>query len=126
MGSTYQTMSMQRIPREKGWLHYKYGKNVIPWECRLLMPNLDGNACGEFTGDKIQLKYSFEQKLGDNPDFSLKEREPLRHLEIQNPDNYRGQLGLQGMSEQFNADCVYVVNGVIDKCDANFQGSFQF
>jgi hypothetical protein len=93
---------------------------VVPWECRLLVPNLDGNACGEFTGEKLQLKYSYEQRLTDNPSYSLKEREPARHLEIQNPENYIGQLGLQGSSEQFNADRVFVVNGIIDKCDANF------
>ena len=60
MGSTFQTMPMQRNPRDKGWLHYKYGKNVVPWECRLMVPNLDGNAAGEFTGEKIALKYNFE------------------------------------------------------------------
>lgn len=91
-----------------------------------MVPNLDGNAAGEFTGEKIQLKYNFEQKLTDNPSYSLKERDPPRHLEIQNPENYKGQLGLQGSSEQFNADRVYVVNGMIDKCEANFQGKFQF
>lgn len=41
---------------------------------------------------------------------------------MQNPDLYTGQLANQGTSEQFNADSVYFVNGIVDKCDANFQG----
>lgn len=44
----------------------------------------------------------------------------LRKLLIMNPQNYSGQLSLSGLTQQSNADRVFFVNGLIDKCDGNF------
>ena len=41
------------------------------------------------------------------------------------PANYQGQLGLQKNSHQYG-DKVFVVNGMIDKCDGNFIPEFYF
>jgi hypothetical protein len=38
---------MKKIP-QKNWMMSKYGKEVVPWECRLTIPNIHGNNCGEF------------------------------------------------------------------------------
>jgi hypothetical protein len=54
----------------------------------------------------------------------IKEREPMRILEIYDPCNYRGQLGLQNSSLQTNTDRIFIVNSEADKCDANFLDSF--
>jgi hypothetical protein len=47
-------------------------------------------------------------------------------VDIQDPDQYRGELGDKGSSIWENVDRVFIVNGVIDKGDANFVGSFYF
>ena len=44
---------MKRVDRKTGWLHYKYGTNVVPWECRISVPNLNGDATGGFVGKKF-------------------------------------------------------------------------
>lgn len=48
----------------------------------------------------------------------------MRILEIYDPCNYRGQLGLQNSSLQTNTDRIFIVNSEADKCDANFLDSF--
>lgn len=61
MNDKTMQLKMRRVPRKKGWLHYKYGKNVVPWECRISVPNENGDATGSFVGKKFQLKYNYEQ-----------------------------------------------------------------
>jgi hypothetical protein len=54
------------------------------------------------------------------------EREPIRFLQLQRPGVYEGQLGKLGVTQQVNSSSVYIVNGLGDKCDANFIGEFFF
>ena len=56
------------------------------------------------------------------------EREPSRYVDIQDPDKvaYHGELGQTGSAMQRNVNKVFVVNGKIDKADANFVGNMTF
>ena len=45
---------------------------------------------------------------------------------IQKPDTYNGELGKQGSNQWKNSQCVWIVNGVIDKADGNFLGGLFF
>lgn len=75
-------LQMKKIPRKDGWLFYKYGEKVDPWECRLMVQNQKGDATGGFVGKKFQLQYNYEKMSSSNFNNSVKEREPLRILEI--------------------------------------------
>jgi hypothetical protein len=54
-----QQLEMKRVHRKIGYLQYKYGKNVVPWECKIAVPNENGDATGGFVGKKFQLKYNY-------------------------------------------------------------------
>tara|TARA_B110000285_G_C15051138_1_gene577049 strand:- start:176 stop:778 length:603 start_codon:yes stop_codon:yes gene_type:complete len=73
----------------------------------------------------ICYKYSIRN---DSKDNTVWEREPSRYIIIQNPEEtpYTGELGKQGSSQWKNVDKVYLVNGHIEKADANFVGSLNF
>lgn len=73
----------------------------------------------------ICYKYSIRNDQKDN---AVWEREPSRYIIIQNPEEipYTGELGKQGSNQWKNVDKVYLVNGHIEKADANFVGSLNF
>ena len=48
----------------------------------------------------------------------------MRILEINDPCQYKGHLGIAGSSLQTNTDRIFIVNGEADKCDANFLDAF--
>ena len=54
------------------------------------------------------------------------EREPTRVLDIMDPDSYNGHLGEQGSQLWRNVDQVHIVNGHVEKHDANFVGGLSF
>ena len=56
------------------------------------------------------------------------EREPSRYVNIQDPGEspYRGELGVAQSNQWKNVDKVFLVNGHIEKADANFVGSLTF
>ena len=56
------------------------------------------------------------------------EREPSRYVDIQNPElaAYDGALGKAGSSMWCNVNKVFIVNGRIEKADANFVGHMTF
>ena len=47
-------------------------------------------------------------------------------MHIQDPDLYSGELGLNGSAKWPNVEHVFIVNGFVDKSDANFVGSLSF
>lgn len=47
---------MQRVKRKNGWLTHKYGENISPWECKLMIPNENSSKAKNFT-----LEYNFEK-----------------------------------------------------------------
>jgi len=43
-----------------------------------------------------------------------------------NPNDYQGQLGLEGCEYWINTDKVNIVNGDVQKADGNFLGVFRY
>jgi hypothetical protein len=87
------------------------------------MPNENNNADGDFT-ELICARFSYKYRkvrtfMEDEP-----EREPMRFLHLHGPGVYQGHLGENGVSEQANTSSVFIVNGFVHKCDANFIGQF--
>ena len=68
-------------------------------------------------------KYSIRN---DIEGITVWEREPSRVLSIQDPNNYKGELGQQGSNIWRNVDKVFVVNGHVEMTDANFVGGLSF
>ena len=92
------------------------GAKVRPWEYLIRQRQSDLKTT-------ITYKYSI---INEKKDYTVWEREPSRYVSIQNPDAYSGELGLSGTSKWPNKDHVFIVNGCIDKADANFVGGLSF
>lgn len=71
----------------------------------------------------IKYKYSIHN---NNQDTNVWEREPSRVLDIQDPNNYYGELGKAGSNMWRNVDKAFIVNGHVEKADANFVGGLTF
>ena len=106
---------MSIAKKEIVWLT---GMKVKPWEHFVTFDQME---CPKH----ICYKYSIRNDKKDN---TVWEREPSRYIIIQNPEEtpYTGQLGNQGSNQWKNVDKVYLVNGHIEKADANFVGSLNF
>lgn len=121
------TVKMQKMPRQDGWLYYKYGKQVVPWQCKVTFDNTEGDNCGQWKNDSNKIQYNFLRSSASTMSGNItKEREPMRILEIIDPCHYKGQLGKNNSSQQTNTDRIFIVNGEGDKCDANFLDAFFF
>ena len=59
-------------------------------------------------------------------DSTIWEREPSRSLHILDPIDYKGELGDNGSSSTRNASECFIVNGHVEKADANFVGGLTF
>ena len=68
-------------------------------------------------------KYSIRN---DVEGITVWERAPSRVLSIQDPNNYKGELGQAGSNIWRNVDKVFIVNGHIEMTDANFVGGLSF
>lgn len=95
-------------------MYDKYGQQMNPWECliKLHVAQLE---------DHKEIIYSYSKKDAHHKDY-IYEREPSRLLEIQPPETYSGELGLQKSSQWKSWDKVWIVNGHIEKTDGNFLG----
>lgn len=71
------------------------------------------------------MTYKYSIRCEDS-DYTIWEREPSRYLDIQPSSGYKGQLGERGSSAWPNCDKVFIVNGHIEKQDANFVGGLYF
>eukprot|EP00347_Sterkiella_histriomuscorum_P011252 403373163 len=92
------------------------GQKVRPWEYRVRVQQSDFK-------QRITYKYSIRNDLKD---YTIWEREPSRYAQIQEPGFYLGELGDSGSSKWPNVDNVFIVNGMINKADANFVGGLSF
>lgn len=92
------------------------GQKVRPWEFRVRLSHTDFK-------QRVTYKYSIRN---DDKDYTVWEREPSRYAQIQEPHMYTGELGQSGSSKWPNVDNVFIVNGVINKADANFVGGLSF
>ena len=72
---------------------------------------------------KIKYKYSI---YDESKQHTVWEREPSRMLRIRDPNSYRGELGKQGSNVWPNVNEAWIVNGHIEKVDANFVGGLEF
>jgi hypothetical protein len=98
---------------ERTWLT---GEKVRPWEFKARFSTIK-------TPRRVVYKYSIRN---DEEDTTVWEREPSRVLDIMDPNNYNGELGRSGTSQWGNVGEVFLVNGFIDKADANFVGGLSF
>ena len=91
---------------------------VKPWEWYV---HFNQKVCPKH----ICYKYSIRNESKDD---TVWEREPSRYVIIANPEEkqYNGELGLQGSAQWKNVDNVFLVNGHIEKADANFVGTLSF
>lgn len=120
-----RTIRMNRSIRDDKWMFSKFGIPVVPWECNMKMDNLLNSSTGEFQhADHANFHYRYRKIRAGQVDEP--ERDPMRFLQLQGPGKYAGQLGESGITQQVNTSCVYIVNGMADKCDANFIGAFFF
>lgn len=85
------------------------GEKVVPWNFPVVF-NI--NECPK----RIDYKYSIQCEHGQ-----VWEREPTRHLEILDPKTYDGDGNFWK-----NSDSGHIVNGHIEKHDANFVGGLTF
>ena len=104
---------MTPAKKEVVWLT---GEKVMPWEFYVKFKH------GECP-TKIIYKYLIRNDMSDT---TVWEREPSRVLDIQDPNSYRGQLGNNGSDIWRNVNQVHVVNGHVEKADANFVGGLTF
>ena len=70
----------------------------------------------------IQYEYEFVNK---NKNILNRERAPKRTFTIENPGNYKGQLGAVASNLFANTENVFVVNGFVNKADGNFELDFR-
>ena len=105
-----------------GYILEKYGQNVSPWVGMIMMDNTENDSVGGWKQGECAIRYSYRLQGNSTMGFGM-ERDPRRIVNIQNPDQYKGHLGQQGCSQQFEHR-VFVVNGYVDKCDGNFHGGF--
>jgi len=78
-------------------------------------------------GDPEELGFWNKDSIrNDAEGTTVWEREPSRVLSIQDPNNYKGELGQQGSNIWRNVDKVFIVNGHIEMTDANFVGGLSF
>ncbi len=96
---------------QKIWLT---GESVRPWI-------MDVRFSQSSFPNKLIYKYSFSNETSDEVVW---EREPSRCLEILEPSSYKPELNTDGIWRNVNQ--VYLVNGHIEKIDANFVGTMKF
>mmetsp|Transcript_17659 Transcript_17659/g.29840 ORF Transcript_17659/g.29840 Transcript_17659/m.29840 type:complete len:229 (+) Transcript_17659:558-1244(+) len=104
---------MNESQSEVVWLT---GERVRPWDFSV---NFKQGECPQ----RIIYKYSIRN---DSEDTTVWEREPSRVLEICDPNLYHGELGNAGSSMWRNVDKAFIVNGHVEKADANFVGGLSF
>jgi len=93
------------------------GQKVQPWEWSMVLPYQPKNI--------ICYKYSIQNTKTNS---IVWEREPSRYMDVQNPEErpYKGELGILGSNMWMNCNRVHVVNGHVEKADANFVGGLTF
>lgn len=84
-------IQMHKLPRQINWMDVKYGKAMQPVQCTMKMDQRSGSNIGMFQNQEDQVfAYNFIRKTSNG---MITERDPKRTIAIENPHNYRGQLG---------------------------------
>lgn len=116
---------MVRKPVSLNWMHNKYGDSTNPFEVIIMMDNNQGGVDGKWSdsADNNQFRYQYRRQNMNTGKYEY-ERLPKRTLQILNPHDYRGELGLRKNPFWYNTDKVWMVNGTCQKADGNFLGDF--
>jgi hypothetical protein len=115
---------MKMMQREFKWMSPKYGTSLRPYEISCEFDNKD-SAEGQFkSGADSGFQYYFTVRSRYNPEIS--ERAPMRWIDLQDPNKYRGTLGSSRSALWLNTDRVWNVNGAVFKADGNFLNHFFF
>ena len=87
----------------------KYGYRIKPYEFKSVFHN---------SANPKVLKYNYSKSKinGAQPDW---ETEPVREMVIGDPHQYQGYKNKR--NQWLNSKNVFIVNGVINKIDANFK-----
>lgn len=81
----------------------------------------------QYNMEKLPKRLKYKYSIHDNTkDRTVWEREPTRELQLLDPTEYRGELGEQRSNLWRNVFPVHIVNGHIEKADANFVGNMRF
>ena len=72
-------------------------------------------------GQTQKIRYNYSKKTLDKVDW---EQEPCREMVIADPSQYHGQL--RKKNQWLNSQKVWIVNGQINKLDANFKENFNY
>lgn len=86
------------------------GEKVRPWEIIVRFSSVD-------FPQRLVYKYSLLNEINDT---IIWEREPSRYLILLDPSNFTGDTICR------NLDKAFVVNGIVEKADANFVGGMSF
>ena len=81
------------MPREFDWMDSKYGDDLRPWQIAFEFDNNyhDPQKLGQFAGGDEQWTYSFTIRNTKTGQMTP-EREPIREINILDPNQYRGEL----------------------------------
>lgn len=105
-------MTLTESEEEVIWLT---GEKVKPWVYTI---EFDQKTCPKV----ICYKYSIYDK---DTKMIIYEREPNRWVDLEDPNNYKGHLA-ETRGQQQDICRVWIVNGHIEKADANFVGNMTF
>ena len=75
--------------------------------------------------EPLKLKYKYHI-ANDTEGTKLWERDPTRSLEILDPNDYRGELGIQGSNVWRNAQQCFIVNGHVEIANTNFVSGLNY
>ena len=103
------------------WMPHKYGKPVKPFEILIKMRQVDADV----GSDALRFEYGYSMKSFGSDEI-VYEREPHRIIELQDPEDYRGQVGLHKLNAWNDTHKIFIVNGRIEKFDGNIMGGFYF
>ena len=117
LNDEYIEQEMVRAETFKDWAYNKFGKKVKPYECLVSLQNPKRSSINEHL--KIFYHYQFQAGGMEYP-----ERSPVRFFEVQDPKNYHGVFGMSGSALQYDTCDVFMVNGLIQKCDGHFLDDF--
>lgn len=103
---------MQLSKDEVTWIN---GEKVRPYQFKTSV----------FHGEEpLSLRYRYVVESSDGS--RLWERDPNRTVEIIDPINYQGELGIQGNNVWRNPEACYIVNGHVEIANTNFVSGLNY
>ena len=111
-------IEMHKHIKSYEWLIQKFGDLMQPYEVLIKFQQpLQKTINEDFT-------FNYNYIFSDGASLEQSERQVERTLLVRAPGQYEGHLGAQSSSNQFDSSQIFIVNGMIDKCDSNFFSDF--